>query len=332
VEVRALVSVAIARPDAMGRRLPARLALALALAWPGGSSAQADEPGEPVVLLSAQPDAMVELTARLQGELASSGFTVRLMAPPPDEGALGAGLRASGAGAWVVVEPSALAIWIEPARPRVRRLELPGDEEDVALLAIRCVEVVRAAALSFRAPPPPAPAVAGPRLVLELAATALFGDGALTAALGPSLRVGLALDSTWALYLRSDGPLFGVTGAVEAGLVDHRQWLGRLGVLASFGGLGPFVPFVQLDVGAWYIAAEGRPDAPAVGSTAEAWALAIAGGAGARVHVTDLFAVTVEGALLVGLPRFVVRASGAPIGTAGGPSGTLSVGLFLRLP
>lgn len=128
----------------------------------------------PVILLVVDGKAGA-LVPRLTAELETLGFTV--VRAPSTRASLATQARAKGADAVIRVPPShrALSVWVtDPAHTRdtARETELPGDGVDDDVLAVRSVELLRAAFLEIDVAMPVPRAIASAAVSASSAAPA----------------------------------------------------------------------------------------------------------------------------------------------------------------
>lgn len=311
--------------------------------------------GSPKVLVvtSEHPsDFILEATVRLRAELIASGFEVASETAsaeaPLDRDPDGADVSDRGAIAAVrlVAAPTggAVDLWVTDALTHklvVRR----ATEATPAMLALRCVELLRASLLEIESAPrvaPVAPAVVklvrakpivptpAPRAHLDLAGglAVLAGDRASLQP-APLIEAGMTYRS-FRLAARWIGPSTSANFLASSGtasVIQHAFFLEG----AYTPAIGAFRVGPAIDVGGYFLRVRASPGPGFDGTDARPIALLLGTGLDASVVLGPSVSVFLDGRVLFTTPSLVVAGNGERLATMGSPLWTVGLGLRVEL-
>jgi hypothetical protein len=301
-------------------------------------------------------EAMAEVATRTRAELVVSGFLTRLLECGPGEARCGADIVAgdpAAPAATVITYRSGVEIVTDVGAappggqaPVVRMTLLSPPDRDPKVLAIRAVELVRAALLEAGTAPPrervviqqrdgevPTPITAPPELAAEprwavgLGGSWLESLGGFGAAFGAVARAeylgmrGLGVAAMLAAAELSPGL------AVDLGHLAARQEVAALELAYRLRPGRRLQPRVAAGVGGYRMVARGEPArANVVGASQTVWAGLASAGGGASLMLAPHLALFADGELVFVNPHPVVARAGG-LARAGNPSLLVSVGL-----
>lgn len=316
--------------------------------------------GAPKVLVvtSEHPSEFIlEATVRLRAELIAGGFDVatetETEGASADQDPDGATVAARGAIAAVRLvagaHGGAVDLWVTDAITHklvVRR----ATEATPAMLALRCVELLRASLLEIevtprpatvapavvklvRAPPPPKPAVVAPapRVHLDLAGglAVLVGDRGASLQPAPLIEAGATYRS-FRLAARWIGPSASADFPASSGtasVVQHAFF-----VEAAYApAVGPVRVGPAIDVGGYFLRVRASPAPGFSGSDARPIGLLVGTGLDASVALGPSVSVFLDGRVLFTTPSLVVAGNGERLATMASPLWTVGLGLRIEL-
>jgi hypothetical protein len=304
-----------------------------------------------------------ETLSRLHGELLSVGLEVNRMAPPqnrdPAQGDFRewvshlASTRDVDAVIDIVCDPKPLTIDVWIVEQSAGRIELsrvvgePNSANAAERLAIRTIDLLRssfiasdifdarrAVAKSKESTPALEQTKAttpASSLGVELGASVLTG----TDRIGPAFLPLVAIDWTarsW-LDVRAAFAGFGTRPAVssESGSASVAQHYGLLGLETRFRSGRWLTPTAALSAGVLRTSVRGAADPPQQAQEAAQWSLLLDGSAGATVHLSRRYYLTLAAHVQLAEPYVAIRLLDAVVATSGRPNLALTatVGAWL---
>jgi hypothetical protein len=333
-------------------------------------TAPAEEGPSRVVLLSRDDEKQVlaQVLNRLAAELGAVGFgidsqTVAAEADPRDQ--VEAAAQQSNAFSAIAViqtkEGAAVDIWISDqvtGKTVVRRLELKRAaeaEQDLSVLAVRAVELLRASLveLEIQLPgqgqaqeePPDdvaswvAESTAGrlqARARVHTPGVAASAVVRFTPEIGPSFgpQVFLFYEHVIGLGLQAGlvGPCYGAEVSSELGRAELREEMiaaHRTGARSLLNGKLSF--HVRLGAGALHARAVGRADPPLIAQSDDTWLFALDGGLGGRYWLSNYFALALDVHVSACPSDAPVRIADQPAARLCRPAINSGLGLAVRL-
>lgn len=301
------------------RRALALALLGCALAWPGASRAQADEPR--VVLLLELPD---DGASFVEAELRQAGFrSLRVMVASGievDAAFLSERVRSERARGIVRVRADSFEVWVKGEGSLAfleRERRDPGDDPAAA---VRAVERLRVAlhlgtTSAPAAPPrasgheaPPPVEATSPRLHLALGPAALASTGGLGTQWSARATAGLSVAPSWRVGLEGAIPFASpsierASGRAEAPI----YWLGLSATHVLGGRRGPVTPFLFASGGALVLSARGFASPPHTAREETLTVLAGAAGGGATLRLFPRLSLRADAS--IGAPLAPLRVS-----------------------
>lgn len=236
----------------------------------------------------------------------------------------------------------------------VQTLRVGAAPNAAAVLAIRALELLRASLLEVAAAPraseapldtpkdvlkwvepslpdhapPPADLFEGG--ALGVGAIALHGLRGIGLALGPTLRVSHGIAAPWFGRLTLTGPLIGPSLEEKEGTATVRQEFASLDLGLSTR-QAPLGFFAWAGAGAYHLHTSGSATAPFRSTSDDVFSFLLTAGIGGVARVARRLAVTADLSAIGVVPRPVVIVSNRAVGSAGGPSLGMSLGLVVGL-
>lgn len=312
--------------------------------------------GAPKVLVvtSEHPsDFILEATVRLRAELVAGGFEVASETDSADASfdrdPDGTTVAARGAIAAVrlVAGPNggAVDLWVTDTLTHklvVRR----ATEATPAMLALRCVELLRASLLEIEVTPRPAPVAPAvvklvrarpksvtpsPRAHLDLAGglAVLVGDRGASLQPAPLIEAGLTYRS-FRLAARWIGPSASADFLASSGtasVIQHAFFVEG----AYTPAIGVFRVGPAIDVGGYFLRVRASPGPGFDGTNARPIALLLGTGLDASVALGPSVSVFLDGRVFFTTPSLVVAGNGERLATMGSPLWTVGLGLRVEL-
>lgn len=303
---------------------------------------------------SSTPD-FTETLSRLQGELLSVGFEVKLVVPAEVGGAtedsrawLEALAAEEGIDAVIVIVGDAAPVAVEicvveraPPRLEISRVEREGNGRNAAArLAIRAVEVLRSTFLEndmaargrYDESDSDSSRVEGrepvgrvERFGGELGAAVLYSADGLAPALLPLGRFDFAA-RPW-LVLQASVAALGSrpTVATTEGNARVAQHFGVLGARVRSPANRGLWPFATLSGGVLRTSVDGEADPPRQGHSADQWSFLLDGGVGAGLNLPDRYFLTLAAHVQVAEPYVAIHFVDATVATIGHPNLALTL-------
>jgi hypothetical protein len=301
--------------------------------------------------------ALRESIGRTEAELRAEGFAVVVRDAPPGVPPREALERAASevdtvAAVSLFLAPSGAAadVWVTDritgkTSMRTVRVDDLAPAERARALAIRAVELLRASLIEATAAPTrdqprASPIPADVERWLDPDDSPLGGFGAeigvalltsfdgMDPAGAPLLRLSYATRAGWLARVSFVGPAFGAQPGGARGSAAVRQELLTLDVgyapAVDWGGLWPIV---WVGGGFYHLRAVGELFAPFESQSDEVWAAAAIAGAGLGYQLSPELTALLDVSLVLTNPRAVVTIFGEPIGSAGRPSLSSSLGV-----
>jgi hypothetical protein len=285
---------------------------------------------------------------RLRGELGAAGFEVTETTRRAEDAREAAEEEPPVAGvfATIAIVPrtaDAADIWVADritGKTVVRRVQAgAGSNRDVAaILAVRAVELLQASLLEAIEPAPreertgsgAVPPVvsewmskrpqAEPSFSLDAGVGVLAGAGGVGPAVLPLLGLSYRATPDLSLRLRAGGPAFAADLEVPVGTIAVRQELASLDVVYRLPLAGDIRPFVLAGAGAYHLDVSGTAQAPYHGQKGALFAGQVDLGAGAALRLGRRVAILADIRALWLMPKPIIRAAGAEVGSVGRPS------------